>query len=72
MYDLVIHNGRIVSASGVSDTSIWIGVTEEKIVSVASGAVPLDKCVRAIDANGALVTPGGELRAQGLWIRLIS
>ena len=61
MYDLVIYNGRIVSASGVSDTSIWIGVIGEKIVSVAAGPVPLDRCVRGIDADGALITPGGAL-----------
>ena len=66
MYDIVIHNGRIVSTAGVSDTSNWIGIIGEKIVSVASGAVPFDECIRAIDAMGALVTPGGELCAQGL------
>jgi len=60
MYDLIIHNGRIVSASGISGPSVWIGIVQGTIVTVTSGQVPLDDCARAIDAHGALVTPGGE------------
>lgn len=59
MYDLIIHNGRIVSASSTSDTSVWIGITGEKIITLATGPPPFDECEQAIDAGGAFVTPGG-------------
>lgn len=58
-YDLVIHNGRIVTASSVSDTSVWIGIVGEKIVTLGAGPVPLEDCRESIDAGGAYVTPGG-------------
>jgi dihydropyrimidinase len=58
-YDLIIHNGRIVSASHVSDTSVWIGVVGDKIQTVQSGPAPLSSAARVIDASGAYVTPGG-------------
>lgn len=59
MYDLIIHNGRIVSASGVLDVDVWIGITGEKIVTLSSEPVPLDQCRDSLDAKGAFVTPGG-------------
>lgn len=58
-YDLIIHNGRIVTASSVSDTSVWIGVAGEKIVTLESSPVPFEDCKKAIDAKGAYITPGG-------------
>jgi predicted amidohydrolase len=59
MFSLIIYNGRIVSASGVSETNVWVGIEGEKITTVSSAPVPLDECLRSIDARGALVTPGG-------------
>ena len=59
MYDLIIHNGRIVSPSGISDTATWIGITGETIATISHGTAPLDDCKRAIDAQGAYITPGG-------------
>lgn len=59
MYDLIIHNGRIVSPSAVSDTSTWIGIIGETIITVGHGPAPLDNCKEVIDARGAYITPGG-------------
>ena len=60
MYDLVIVNGRIATASSVSSTDAWVGVRAGKIACIASGPLPtLPSSTRVIDANGGYVTPGG-------------
>lgn len=59
MFDLIVYNGRVVTASNISDVNVWIGIIGEKIVTLSATAVPLDQCHDSIDAKGALVTPGG-------------
>jgi dihydropyrimidinase len=59
VYDLIIHNGRIASASHVSDTSVWIGICGDKITTVQSGPTPIASARQVIDARGGYITPGG-------------
>ncbi|KAK8858962.1 dihydropyrimidinase [Kwoniella newhampshirensis] len=59
MYDLIIHNGQIVSTSHVSSPDTWIGIQDEKIVCIQAGPLPHDASKRYIDAKGAYITPGG-------------
>lgn len=55
-YDLVIHNGYIVTASDILSPSIYIGV-KDGVVKIMT-TEPL-KGGRIIDADGAFITPGG-------------
>lgn len=59
VYDLIIHNGRIASASHVSDTSVWIGISGDKITTVQSGPTPIASAKQVLDARGGYITPGG-------------
>lgn len=59
MYDLIIHNGRIVSSHAVSPCSSWIGINGETISCLQFGPPPLHQAKRSIDAQGAYITPGG-------------
>jgi len=54
MHDIIIKNGRVVTAEGVSLADVVI--EDEKIVSVAQSVK--NKARRMIDATGKLVLPG--------------
>lgn len=56
-FDLVIHNGRIVTPSSTLSPAVWIGCRAGKIATLSTG--PLPPCDRFIDAEGAWITPGG-------------
>lgn len=53
-YDLVIRNGRVVTAADTFDCDI--GIRAGRIATLGSG---LDSAERDIDASGQLVLPGG-------------
>lgn len=56
MYDLVIHNGFIVSGSDILPPTTFLGVKNGIISAIA--CEPLEGA-KIIDAKGAFVTPGG-------------
>ncbi|KAH8888433.1 D-hydantoinase [Thozetella sp. PMI_491] len=58
MFDVIIRNGRIVTASEVLPLGVEIGVTAGK-VAVLGHALTAGPSTRVIDAEGAYVTPGG-------------
>lgn len=56
MFDLVIHNGHIITASDVLPPSVYIGVKNGVIQTMTTEILQGKK---VIDAQGALITPGG-------------
>jgi dihydropyrimidinase len=56
MFDLVIHNGYIVTAADILPPSVYIGIRDGIIVTM-SAEVLVGKTV--IDAEGGFITPGG-------------
>lgn len=55
-FDTVIHNGLIVTGHDILPTSTYIGIRNGRIDTISSS--PLEG-VKAIDCEGAYVTPGG-------------
>ena len=58
MFDLIIRNGRLVTASEVLPTGLDLGIKGEKIAYIGL-PLPGTEHVLIIDAEGAYVTPGG-------------
>ncbi|TVY29829.1 Dihydropyrimidinase [Lachnellula hyalina] len=58
MFDLVIENGIIVTASEVLPLGIEIGIKDGKI-SCLGTSLPRDADTQVIDAKGGFITPGG-------------
>lgn len=56
MFDLVIHNGYIVTAADILPPSIYIGIKDGVIATMTTEALTGKKI---IDAKGAFITPGG-------------
>ncbi|ONH64954.1 Dihydropyrimidinase [Cyberlindnera fabianii] len=56
MFDLVIHNGYIVTASDILPPSVYIGIKDGIIQTMTTE--PLEG-IKVIDAQGGYVTPGG-------------
>ncbi|KAK2008591.1 D-hydantoinase [Colletotrichum eremochloae] len=57
--DLIISNGRIVTASEVFPFGIQIGIKDGKIASIGLDLTKLYPSARVIDAEGGYITPGG-------------
>jgi N-acyl-D-amino-acid deacylase len=55
-FDILIKAGNIVDGSGRSPYKADIGIENGKIVAV--GEIPRDRCVRLIDVEGLVVSPG--------------
>lgn len=58
MYDLIISNARIVTASEILPAGLDIGVKDGKIAYIGLPVSSIEASAR-IDAEGAFVTPGG-------------
>ena len=58
MFDLIIRNGRLVTASEVLPAGLDLGVKGEKIAYIGL-PLPDTEHIAVIDAEGAYVTPGG-------------
>jgi N-acyl-D-amino-acid deacylase len=56
VFDVVIHNGRVMDGSGNPWLRASIGIREGRIAAV--GVIPTAKATRVIDAGDRLVTPG--------------
>ncbi|KAK9772103.1 hypothetical protein AB5N19_11725 [Seiridium cardinale] len=57
-FDLIVRNGRIVTAAEVLPLGVEIGVVGGKISCIGTGLVVGPK-TNVVDAEGAYVTPGG-------------
>ncbi|KAI0480177.1 hypothetical protein GGR56DRAFT_257547 [Xylariaceae sp. FL0804] len=57
-FDLLIRNGRIVTAAEVLPLGVEIGVKDGKIVCLGEN-LPSQAHTQLVDADGAYVTPGG-------------
>lgn len=55
-YDLVIYNGRIVTASDILPSSIYIGINNGIIETLTTSKL---SGKREIDAEGGYIMPGG-------------
>lgn len=55
-YDLVIHNGYIVTAADILPPSVYIGILDGKISIMTTSPISGDK---VINCRGAYITPGG-------------
>lgn len=58
MFDLIIRNGRLVTASEVLPAGLDLGIKDERIAYIGL-PLPGTESVQVIDAAGAYVTPGG-------------
>ena len=56
-YDLVIQGGRVIDPAAEIDGVMDVAVKDGKIARVAED-IPADQAKKAIDASGAIVTPG--------------
>lgn len=56
MFDLVLHNGYIVTSSDILPPSVYIGVKDGVIHTMST--TPLSG-TKVIDAEGGMITPGG-------------
>lgn len=56
MFDLVIHNGYIVTAADILPPSVFIGINNGVIQTMTTQAL---EGTKVIDAQGAYITPGG-------------
>ncbi len=56
-YDLVLKGGRVIDPGNDIDALMDIAVAEGKIAEVAAG-ISADRARKAVDASGAIVTPG--------------
>ncbi|PNS14984.1 hypothetical protein CAC42_2213 [Sphaceloma murrayae] len=57
-FDLILKNGRVVTAAEVLPAGPEIGVKNGKISCIGSG-LPTGSSTKAIDCEGAYITPGG-------------
>ena len=58
MFDLIIRNGRLVTASEILPAGLDLGIKGEKIAYIGL-PLPNTEHVQIVDAVGAYVTPGG-------------
>lgn len=56
MYDLVIFNGYIVTASDILPPTVYIGIKDEKVAIMTTSPIAGKK---VIDCEGGYITPGG-------------